>query len=585
MQKTWIRILAIICMLALLLPFLLTAKAAGEERYGYQLLTSDTQRTIYKDIAEGIKNLVPSITIHVPAVTTQEEANAVIADIQYVEQMVVKDFPEHFWFYGGGDIRIENGVVLFAPLAYSVNGQQVTADASVLKTAKDQMAAKIRAVMAKLPKNPSDYEIAHTIHDYLVQNVQYVAEGDHQTAYGALVAGKAVCAGYARAYQLLLREAGIDCWYVSGQSYAPNGELVAHAWNLVWLDGKCYYSDATWDDQNGELFHEYLNMSLEEISKTHFTTDPLPGNCGHDTYTFFRMSDGQGVCDYHGHRTADEVADCFVLKNLKGDQAEFYCTIHYHGDDFMNWLQSNMEAIAIALGFIGSYSCDLIELGLEHHVTLKGQVGDNVKPTEAPKPTQAPVTVPPTTVKPTVAPKPTQAPATVPPTTVKPTEAPKPTQAPETVPPTTAKPTEAPKPTQAPATVPPTTVNPTEAPKPTQAPATVPPTTVNPTEAPNPTQAPATVPPATEAPTTVPGTTGKPADTTATGPNASTAPVHTNPPASETTQKPTTDVTVPDVPGDDAGWVADPVVVGIVAILVVGAVAVIVIVLRNKKKD
>jgi hypothetical protein len=61
--------------------------------------------------------------------------------------------------------------------------------------------------------------------------------------------------------------------------------------------------------------------------------------------------------------------------------------------------------------------------------------------------------------------------------------------------------------------------------------------------------------------------------------------VHTNPPAGETTQKPTTDVTVPDVPGDDAGWVADPVVVGIVAILVVGAVAVIVIVLRNKKKD
>ena len=40
--------------LSLLLPFLLTAKAAGEKRYGYQLLTSDTQRTIYKDIAEGI---------------------------------------------------------------------------------------------------------------------------------------------------------------------------------------------------------------------------------------------------------------------------------------------------------------------------------------------------------------------------------------------------------------------------------------------------------------------------------------------------------------------------------------------------
>ena len=78
MQKTIIRILAIICMLALLLPFLLTAKAAGQERYGYRQLTTDTQRTIYKDIAEGIKNLEPSITIHVPTVTSQAEADAVI---------------------------------------------------------------------------------------------------------------------------------------------------------------------------------------------------------------------------------------------------------------------------------------------------------------------------------------------------------------------------------------------------------------------------------------------------------------------------------------------------------------------------
>ena len=549
MRKTWIRVLAILCMLALLLPFLLTAKAAGEERYGYQQLATDTQRTIYKDIADGIKNLEPSITIHVPTVTSQAEADAVIADVQLAELMVVKDHPEYFWFYGGGDIKIEEGIVRFVPIGYTVNGQQVTADTAALKTAKDQMKAKVKQVLSKLPANPSDYEIAHTIHDYLVENVQYVQVGDHQTAYGALVSGKAVCAGYARAYQLLMLEAGIDCWYVSGQSYDPSGTLVAHAWNLAWLDGKCYYSDATWDDQNGELFHEYLNMSLEEISKTHFTSDPLPASCAHDTYTFFRMSDGKGVCDIRDHKDVKDVADCFVLKNKSGDQAEFYCTIHYHGEDFINWLNQVVEPIAIELGFVGTYTCELIELGHEHHVTLKGQVREDVQPT-----------TPPTTVKPTEAPKPTQAPTTVPPTTVKPT------QAPTTVPPTTVKPTEAPRPTQAPTTVPPTTVKPTEAPKPTDAPATVPPTTVKPTEA----------------PATVPATTVKPTEAPTTAPGASTTPGTTNAPNVDTTQKPTVDITVPDVPSDNEGWVADPVVVGVVALLV-AAVIVVAVVLRKKK--
>ena len=515
MRKTWIRVLAILCMLALLLPFLLTAKAAGEERYGYQQLSTDTQRTIYKDIADGIKNLEPSITIHVPTVTSQAEADAVIADVQLAELMVVKDHPEYFWFYGGGDIKIEEGIVRFVPIGYTVNGQQVTADSAALKTAKDQMNAKVKQVLSMLPANPSDYEIAHTIHDYLVNNVVYVQVGDHQTAYGALVSGKAVCAGYARAYQLLMLEAGIDCWYVSGQSYDPSGTLVAHAWNLAWLDGKCYYSDATWDDQNGELFHEYLNMSLEEISKTHFTSDPLPASCAHDTYTFFRMSDGKGVCDIRDHKDVKDVADCFVLKNKSGDQAEFYCTIHYHGEDFINWLNQVVEPIAIELGFVGTYTCELIELGHEHHVTLKGQVREDVQPT-------------------------------TPPTTVKPTAAPKPTQAPTTVPPTTAKPTEAPKPTDAPATVPLTTV------KPTEAPATVPATAVKPTEA----------------PTTAPG--------------ASTTPGTTNAPNVDTTQKPTVDITVPDVPSDSEGWVADPVAVGVVSLLV-AAVIVVAVVLRKKK--
>ena len=554
MNKTWVRILAIICLLALILPFILTARAADEERYGYKHLQNDNQRAAYKAFAEGVSKLADKMPFTLADTYDSKgagEAQALIkADMLYAVKMVQQDYPEYFWFDGGFAYGFEGTSAELQADEYKVNGHQVvTANSAALNTAKAQMSQQIKTILAKIPGNASDYEIAHTIHDYLVKNVVYVQVGDHQTAYGALVSGKAVCAGYARAYQMLMMEAGIDCWYVSGQSYDPSGTLVAHAWNLAWLDGKCYYSDATWDDQNGELFHEYLNMSLEEISKTHFTSDPLPASCGHDTYTFFRMSDGKGVCDIREHKDAEAVADCFELRSKNGDQAVFYCTIHYHGEDFTNWLTENVEPIAIALGFVSTYKCELIELGHEHHVTLKGQVREDVQPT-----------TPPTTVTPTEAPKPTQTPTTVPPTTVKPT------QAPTTVPPTTVKPTEAPKPTQAPTTVPPTTVKPTEASKPTDAPATVPPTTVKPTEA----------------PATVPATTVKPTEVPTTAPGASTTPGTTNAPNVDTTQKPAVDITVPDVPSDNEGWVADPVVVGVVSLLV-AALIVIVVVLRKKK--
>ena len=301
------------------------------------------------------------------------------------------------------------------------------------------MEAAINNAVAKLPANPSQYEIAHTFHDYVVNNVSYVKTGDHQSAYGALVGGKAVCAGYARAFQLLMNRAGISCWYVAGDSYDPKGNLVAHAWNLYWLDGKCYYSDATWDDQGTELFHEYLNMSLEEISKTHFTNDQLPANCNHNDYTFFIKNDGKGVCDIQDHKEPKDVAKCFEIKECNGDRVTYYCTIHYHDDDFESWLQTNAGAIIQELGLITLEYNNVIVLGHEYHVTFMGQVKRQSVPTEPtePAPTTKP-TEPAPTAKPTE-PAPTTKP-TEPAPTAKPTD-PAPTTKP-TEPENATKPTE-----------------------------------------------------------------------------------------------------------------------------------------------
>lgn len=128
----------------------------------------------------------------------------------------------------------------------------------------------------------SDYDIAKALHDYLVLNCVYdydnylrhTVPAESYTADGALLEGTAVCAGYARAYQLLMQEAGIPCEYVSG--YAGGG----HAWNVVEIDGTWYHVDTTWDD-------------------------PVPDRAGYVRYDYFLKSDDYMRANRHTRWTAD----------------------------------------------------------------------------------------------------------------------------------------------------------------------------------------------------------------------------------------------------------------------------------------
>lgn len=56
---------------------------------------------------------------------------------------------------------------------------------------------------------------------------------DSLTAYGALINGRCVCAGYAAAFKPQANAAGLECIVVTG---AQKGTL-PYAWNKVCIDG------------------------------------------------------------------------------------------------------------------------------------------------------------------------------------------------------------------------------------------------------------------------------------------------------------------------------------------------------------
>ena len=115
----------------------------------------------------------------------------------------------------------------------------------------------------------------------LINKVDYDKNANYnQSAYSAIIVGKSVCAGYARAFQLIMQKLNIPTYYVLG--FAKED----HAWTIVKLSGEYYNIDLTWDDTGGVFKH--FNLTDSEMAITHKRegiSKKLP-NCNYTTYRF-----------------------------------------------------------------------------------------------------------------------------------------------------------------------------------------------------------------------------------------------------------------------------------------------------------
>lgn len=107
-----------------------------------------------------------------------------------------------------------------------------------------------------------DWQIALSIHDYLITNCVYDESLQLRTGYDLLVEGSTVCSGYTDLYQDLLLRVGIPCLRV-------DSEPMEHTWNLVQIGGQWYHADLTWDDPSpdryGYVSHQYFLVDDETI--------------------------------------------------------------------------------------------------------------------------------------------------------------------------------------------------------------------------------------------------------------------------------------------------------------------------------
>ena len=204
-------------------------------------------------------------------------------------------------------------------------------------------------------KCSNDYEKALYVHDYLVTHAAYDHEACDEilnnpanynpvhdqvfTAYGCIVNGDCVCAGYAAAYKVILDRLGIPCVYVTGWG-DPTISDVGHAWNRIILDGESYYVDITWDDgaevydDDGKqiypesVLYNYFNITTEDLVKTHLVDEEYfkQPECEADIYNYYKYN-GYQIDKYDFNRfveiaEAQEGAAAVNIRFTKPSDAE-----------------------------------------------------------------------------------------------------------------------------------------------------------------------------------------------------------------------------------------------------------------------
>lgn len=231
--------------------------------YNYTHVLNDEERAVYNTVVNNLQN----------GKYSTKAGNLSEASRVRVGESVLADHPEYFWLaYSYGDMAKSIGFKVynywkytFVPTKYTYGIAERVQEYAEEVNARSTDDARVRYVHDALVRAVSYNHEAAAENSRLMKEYQYAG-----SAYGALVNSSAVCAGYAKAFQLVLQRCGYDCGYITGDT-----EGGRHAWNAICLNNKTYYFDVTWDDYGdfcaypNDLIHRYYALAADEMAQDH----------------------------------------------------------------------------------------------------------------------------------------------------------------------------------------------------------------------------------------------------------------------------------------------------------------------------
>lgn len=248
-----------------------TAQEKTMEGYIFPRLSLEEQ-TVYVEILNSLLSYETETQLS----TTD---SAVIAK---AFKCVMLEHPEIFYIDGYKYTEYtSNGTV--EKIVFS--GKYLYEKEEILKR-KANIEAAADKILLGVPDTTDEYYKVKYIYDKLVTQTEYDIQAvDNQNICSVFLNGKSVCQGYAKAMQYLLQQLDMESMLVMGT--VTNGD--GHAWNLVSVNEKWYYLDATWGDAfyffSGEnevvsseialINYDYFCVTTEQIMRTHSMDMPV----------------------------------------------------------------------------------------------------------------------------------------------------------------------------------------------------------------------------------------------------------------------------------------------------------------------
>ena len=253
---------------------------------GYYAMLNDEEKQVYYDIVENANSFYNDFFDLTYRVSIER--------LRDIFMSVVYDNPDLFWlntywYYKDSDTNEVYSVMLIYYYRNSEDEQGIENIVDYVKEKnkevilenrlkKEQLDNIVNNIVNDANKYSSVLEKEKYVHDLLVNKITYDENTrNDQTPYSALIYNKAVCAGYAKSFQLIMKKLNIPTFYVNGEAWDSEGRG-NHAWNLILIDNEYYNVDVTWDDLidyygRNIIRYDYFNINDEKISKDHIRSE------------------------------------------------------------------------------------------------------------------------------------------------------------------------------------------------------------------------------------------------------------------------------------------------------------------------
>ena len=297
-------------------------------KYNYEQL-SDSLKELYAKLYYAFLNRITTLELH----DVSKE------DIDQAYKSVMYDHPE-IYYVSKKYHYIDLMNIYEIRITYTYSEDECTSYNQTLSS-----------IVEDIKETTSSYNTIEKIkyvYDYIVSNTVYKDTSNDQDMISSLIDHQSVCAGYAKAYQYLLSQLGIEASYMQGEAIEDmnTGDNNGHAWLMLHILNDYYYSDVTWADVTTADFEHtcYATFMLTDTQMTSlYTPEDHYESTQKSSFDYYKMIH----CYMDGY---DESVLSYALRytiSQGKDIAEIKCSDQQTYNQLINTLQTTQTLYAL----------------------------------------------------------------------------------------------------------------------------------------------------------------------------------------------------------------------------------------------